>query len=291
MTGSSVRGWRLAAVSLVLVAGTWLAGCVSSPATGTPSVGAAGAGGNSSEGSPSTGSVPTPTAAEANATDRRARVRLELAALYFSRGQNNTALDELKLALAANPDLPEAHGLRGLIHASLGEPVVAEQAFKRALELSPRDGDTMHNYAWFLCQQRRYDEAEATFLAATALPNYGEVQRTLLARGVCHARAGRWAEAERALSRSYELDPANPFTAYNLSDVLLRRGELERARFYVRRINQVPETVTAQSLWLAARIERRMGNMDGVQDFGRQLRERFPQSPETLQFERGRFED
>jgi type IV pilus assembly protein PilF len=218
-------------------------------------------------------------------------VRLELAALYFSRGQSNTALDELKLALAANPDMPEAYGLSGLIHASLGDAVTAEQSFKRALELNPRDGDTLHNYGWFLCQQRRYAEADATFQRATVLPNYGEVQRTLLARGVCQARDGRWADAERTLSRSYELDPSNPVTAYNLSDVLLRRGELERARFYVRRINQLPEAVTAQSLWLAARIERRIGNAEGVQDFGRQLRDRFPQSPEALQYERGRFDD
>lgn len=279
--------WRASGHVLALAVAAWLVAC----AAPTTASSGAGAGGSSSEGNPIAGNTTPPTAAEANATDRRARVRLELAALYFGRGQSNTALDELKLALAANPDLPEAHGLRGLIYASLGEPVVAEEAFKRAIELNPRDGDNLHNYGWFLCQQRRYDEAEATFLRATALPNYGEVQRTLLTRGVCQARAGRWLEAERTLSRSYELDPANPVTAYNLSDVLLRRGELERARFYVRRINQVPEAVTAQSLWLAARIERRMGNMDGLQDFGRQLRERFPQSPETLQFERGRFED
>ncbi|MBL8346748.1 MAG: type IV pilus biogenesis/stability protein PilW [Rubrivivax sp.] len=282
---------RATALALSLVAVAWLAGCVSQPAGGANTTGGAGTSTTSSEGGATTGNTTPPTAAEAGATDRRARVRLELAALHFGRGQYNTALDELKLALAANPDMPEAHGLRALIYASLGEPAVAEEAFKRALELNPRDADTMHNYAWFLCQQRRYDDAEATFLRTTALPNYGEVQRTLLARGVCQARAGRWVEAERTLSRSYELDPSNPVTAYNLSDVLLRRGELERARFYVRRINQVPEAVTAQSLWLAARIERRMGNMEGLQDFGRQLRERFPQSPEMLQFERGRFED
>ncbi|MCW5633825.1 MAG: type IV pilus biogenesis/stability protein PilW [Rubrivivax sp.] len=242
------------------------------------------------DGSPSGAATGSPPADAASA-ERRARVRLELAALYFSRGQSNTALDELKLAMAANPDLPEAHNLRGLIYASLGELAVAEQSFKRAVELSPRDGDTLHNYGWFLCQQRRYDEAEAVFQRAIALPSHGEAQRTMLARGVCEARAGRWAEAERTLSRAYELDPSSPVTAYNLSEVLLRRGELERARFYVRRINQVPEAVTSQSLWLAARIERRLGNLDGVRDFGRQLRERFPQSPETLQFERGRFDD
>ncbi|MBL8326629.1 MAG: type IV pilus biogenesis/stability protein PilW [Rubrivivax sp.] len=242
-----------------------------------------------SEGGPPPASAPNP--GDAATADRRARVRLELASLYFSRGQHSTALEEVKLALAANPDLPEAHGLRGLILATQGDPVGAEQALKRAQELKPRDGDALHNYAWFLCQQRRYAEADAAFERAVTMPNYAEVTRTLLARGVCQARDGRWADAERTLSRAYELDPANPTTAYNLSDVLLRRGELERARFYVRRINQVPEAVSAQSLWLAARIERRLGNIDGVQNFGRQLRERFPQSPESLQFERGRFDD
>jgi len=285
MTSSSITFPRAVAALCLAAAFVLLAGCAAPAGGGAAPAGPAGEGGAPS------GAAQPQAAGDAASSERRARVRLELAALYFGRGQTNTALDELKLALAANPDLPEAHGLRGLIYASLGDPVVAEQAFRRAIELSERDGDTMHNFAWFLCQQRRYDEAEAMFARATALPNYGEVQRTLLARGVCQARAGRWADAERTLSRSYELDPSNPATAYNLSDVLLHRGELDRARFYVRRINQVPEAVTAQSLWLAARIERRLGNMEGVQDFGRQLRERFPQSPEALQFERGRFDN
>jgi type IV pilus assembly protein PilF len=223
--------------------------------------------------------------------ERRARLRLELAGLYFSRGQTSTALDEVKQAIAAKPDMPEAYSLRGLILASMGDLQGAEESFRRALQLNPRDADAMHNYGWFLCQQRRYDDAELQFRNAMAQPQYGETVRTLLAQGVCQARAGRWAEAERTLSRSYELDPANPVTAYNLAEVLMRRGELERARFYVRRINAVPEYVSAQSLWLAARIERRLGNTEAVADLGRQLRDRYPQSTETLQFERGRFDE
>ncbi len=223
--------------------------------------------------------------------ERRARARLELAGLYFGRGQFPVALDEIKSALVAKPDLVEAYSLRGLIYASLGDPVLAEESFQRALQLGPRDADTMHNYGWFLCQQRRYADAEAQFNNAVAQPQYRDLVRTLLAQGVCQARAGRWADAERTLSRSYELDPSSPVTAYNLGDVLMHRGELERARFYVGRINAVPEFSTAQSLWLAARIERRLGNVSAVQDFGRQLRERFPQSSETLQFERGLFDE
>jgi type IV pilus assembly protein PilF len=218
-------------------------------------------------------------------------VRLELAGLYFGRGQSSIALDELKLALAIKPDLPEAFSLRGLIQASMGELGPADESFQRALQLAPRDGNTMHNYGWFLCQQRRYPEADVQFSNATSQPQYQDVVRTLLAQGVCQARAGRWPEAERTLSRSYELDPSNPATAYNLSDVLLRKGDYERARFYIGRINGISEATTAQSLWLAARIERKLGNGQALQNIGRQLRDRFPASSEAMQFERGQFDE
>ena len=222
---------------------------------------------------------------------RIASARLELAGLYLSRGQPSVALDEVRKALAAKPDMPEAYNLFGLIYGAMGDGPQAEASFQRALQLAPQDGDTMHNYGWYLCQQRRWAEADVQFSAALAQPQYREPMRTLLAQGVCQARAGRWQDAERTLARSFELDPSNPVTAYNLSDVLLRRGELERARFYISRINTRPDLVSAQSLWLAARIERRMGNVQGVQDFGRKLQERFPESSEAALFDRGRFDE
>ena len=235
--------------------------------------------------------LPARAGTEPGDPDRRAQVRMELAGLYLGRGQASTALDEVNAALAAKPDLPEAYNLRGLIHASLGDSQRADADFQRGLRLNPRDGNAMHNYGWFLCQQQRFGDADAQFERALLQPQYREVTRTLLAQGVCQARAGLWAQAERTLSRGYELDPANPVIAYNLSEVLLHRGELERARFYVQRINAQPDQSSAQSLWLAARVERRMGNMEAVQSYGRQLQERFPQSTETLRFERGRFDD
>lgn len=230
------------------------------------------------------------TESDQSDAEKRARVRLELAGLYFGRGQAATALDEIKRALAAKPDLPEAYSLRGLVYGSMGENTLAEESFQRALQLAPRDGDTMHNFGWFLCQQRRWADADGQFTKALAQTNYREPVRTLLAQGVCHARAGRWPEAERTLARAYELDPGNPFTAYNLSDVLLQRGELERARFYIARVNASPDLATAQSLWLALRIERRLGDVARMQELARQLRERFAQSNEVMLLEQGRFE-
>ena len=231
------------------------------------------------------------TASDQTDTARRAQLRMELASGYFARGQATTALDEVKQALALDPNLAQAYNLRGLIYAGMGEERLADESFRHALQLNGRDADTLHNYGWFLCQQRHYAEAAPLFAQALAAPQYRDAQRTLLAQGVCQARAGSNAEAERSLMRAYELDPTNPVVAVNLSEVLLRRGEYERARFYVRRVNGNADFVSAQTLWLAARIERRLGNAQGLREFGTQLRNRFPQSPEALAYENGRFDE
>lgn len=230
-------------------------------------------------------------AADKGDPERRAKVRLELASAYLSRGQFDTALEEARQALAAKPDWPDAYSLLALIYASQGDNRQAEQSFQRALQLSPQDGNLMHNYGWYLCQQRRFADADRQFQSALAQPQYRDLARTLMAAGVCQARDNRMAEAERSLARAFELEPANPAVAYNLSDLLYRRGDYERARFYVSRVNAVPDYTNAQSLWLAARIEKRAGNASGLEDAARKLRDRFPQSPETALLDQGKFDE
>lgn len=231
------------------------------------------------------------TATDPTDVEKRAAVRLELAGGYFSRGQFQTALDEIKLALAAKPDMGAAYNMRGLVYAAMGEDRLAEDSFERAMSLNPRDADAMHNRAWFKCQRGQYDDADRLFEQAMATPQYRELARSLMAQGICNARAGRMVPAEQKLLRAYEVDPTNPTTAYNLADVLFRRNELERARFYVRRVNDRDELSNAQTLWLAARIENRAGNRNATEIFGRQLRARFPQSPEAQAYDSGRFNE
>ena len=231
------------------------------------------------------------TASDESDVQRRARIRMELAANYFAQGQMTTALDEVKQALVAVPDLVEAYNLRGLIYAALGDDKLAEESFRRALQINPQDGDSLHNFGFFACERKRYAEADELFTRAIAVPGYRSVSRSLLLQGVCQARAGDLALAEKTLTRAYELDAGNPAIGMNLSDVLYRRGEYERARFYVRRVNASADFRNAESLWLAARIERKLGNDSGVRDLAAQLRDRYPSSREAEALERGRFDD
>jgi type IV pilus assembly protein PilF len=73
--------------------------------------------------------------------------------------------------------------------------------------------------------------------------------------------------------------------------VLFRNRELERARFYVKRVNEQPEQVNAQSLWLQLRIERKLGNANMVDELSTKLRRRYPQAPETQSLDAGRYDE
>ena len=221
---------------------------------------------------------------------KRARIRLELAAGYFSNGQTNVALDELKQSIAADPTLFEAHNLRGLIYMRLNDVPLAEESFKRALSLNPKAATVQHNYGWLLCQQSRMNESYQQFNSALANPVYAERAKTLMALGLCQKQGGLKVEAENSLLRSYELDPGNPITGFNLATLALQRKDYVRAQFYIRRINN-SELANAESLWLGIKIERQMGNRDGMAQLGGQLKKRFPQAPELTAYERGAFDE
>lgn len=231
------------------------------------------------------------TASDETEGTRRSRARLELASAYFGEGQLETALDEVKQAIAADANSGPAFNLRGLIYSRLGDDRLAEESFRRALQIDGNDADALHNYAWFQCQRQRYAEAGALFGQALQVPRYRGVSRSLLAMGVCEARGGNLDAAERTLLKSLEADATNPSTALNLAEVLYRRADYERARFYVRRVNNQAEQANAQSLWLALRIEQRLDNRAGVEEIGARMRQRFPKAPETGLYERRAFDE
>ena len=229
---------------------------------------------------------------ESDETDlrRRARLRVELAAGYFEQGQTKVALDEIKQALTTDPSFGDAYNLRGLVYMRLNDIALAEDSFRRALTLNPRDASVAHNYGWLLCQQARYDESFRQFSQAVANPTYTGKAKTLMALGVCQINAQRPSEAEQSLRQSYELDAGNPVTGYNLAKLLYARGDFASTQFYIRRLNN-SELANAQTLWLGIKTERQLNNPVAAAQLADQLRKRFAQSAEFSAYERGQFNE
>jgi type IV pilus assembly protein PilF len=230
------------------------------------------------------------TSSDESLARKRARIRLELAVGYYNDGKTTIALDELKQSIIADPSLLEAHNLRGLIYMRLNDVGLAEESFRKALQIDPQAASVAHNYGWLLCQQGRMPEAVRLFQAAIANPGYVDKAKSLMALGVCQSQAGQTLEAEASLQKAFELDATNPVIGYNLALMLYKRGEFTRALFYVRRINN-GEFANAESLWLGIRIERKLGNTEAASQLGLQLKKRFPQSNEASLYDRAAFND
>ena len=221
---------------------------------------------------------------------KRARIRLELASGYFEAGQTTVALDEIKQSLAADPSFGAAFVLRGLVYMRLNDLPLAEDSFRRALQINARDADALHNYGWLVCNQKRYREAIQMFDGALSNPTYGGRAKTLMLKATCQLRMGDPGEAEASFARAYELDPANPYVGYNLANLEYQRGDLTRAQFVIRRLNN-SELANAETLWLGIKIERRLKNNDVVDQLAQQLSRRFPKSREWGSYQRGAFDE
>lgn len=219
----------------------------------------------------------------------RARVRTELAALYYQRGNMNVALEELRMAVAADPNYATAHGMFGLVYMDLKENQLAQTSFERALGLAPDDPDINHNFGWFLCQTNREAEALAYFQRALRNPLYATPARTYTAAGTCALRRGDLSGAEVFLQRALAIDPNQPAALLQLAQTRYRQLNYAEARRLLARHAKLVEP-TAESLWLALRVERRLGQRTTELSYANQLRRRFPASREAQALQRGHYE-
>ncbi|MFM1990295.1 MAG: hypothetical protein RJA99_3252 [Pseudomonadota bacterium] len=221
---------------------------------------------------------------------RRAAIRLELATGYYQQGNYTQALEELRSATATDPGYAQAYGLYGLVYMDMKDTARAEESFQRALRLAPEDSELLNNYGWFLCQTGRPRESIAQFQAALRNPLYATPARPMHNAGICSLRAGDLAGAEGWFDQSFRIDPRNPVAMYHLSEIYLKRGDIERARFHSQRLlSSFPPS--AETLWLGIRVDRRAGDRDSVASLSAQLRRQFPSSREANLLQRGAFGD
>ena len=231
-----------------------------------------------------------PTSSDQTDFQKRAQIRLQLAIGYFEQKQYPVALDEVKLALVADPNFVDAYSVRALIYMAMGETRLAEENFQTAMRLSPNNPDINNNYGWYLCQNDRVAQSIAYFDAALKNRSYQSPGKALNNAGMCSLKLGDLAAAERYLTQAFQLDPGNPSTNVNLAKTYYQKGDYTRARFYVGRATK-DEAVSAETLWLAIRVEHKLGEKAVEASLATQLRRRHPNSAEYAALQRGAFDE
>ncbi len=228
--------------------------------------------------------------AEADSDSRqRARAFTDLANAYYARAQYKIALDELRKAIVADNRFGPAYDAYGQIYMELAEDKLAEENFRRAIELDQGNSVARTHLGWFLCARGRHDEGMQQFSAALRNPLYAQPEVTMANAGQCAEMKGDLALAEANFLKSLKLQPDNPGTLVKLAGLHFRQGRLPEAqRLLARQAELAPPT--AESLWLGVRLERKLGDRAQEAAYGLQLRKRFPDSNEARLLLTGQYE-
>lgn len=221
----------------------------------------------------------------------RARIHTELGAAYFQGGNMSTALDELRIAIDADPKFVQAYSIRGLVYAELKEYAKAEEDFRRALNIAPNDPEVNNNYGWYLCDTGKPRESIAYFLNALKDPLYVTPDRAYTNAGACALKAGDLEGAQKYLLQAISMSrDSAPVARVQLAKLFYQRGIFDESRIYLMEAMKAMEQPPPDALWLGLRLERRLGNKAAESSYAAQLRSRYPTSPEYQSFLRGEFE-
>jgi len=157
----------------------------------------------------------------------RAEWLVALAELLQRAGRQQEALDRLKQAIQARPDLAEAHGALGLAMEREGRLAEAEACYHKALELNPDLVQALNNLGHVLNGQRRWDEAIKVLERAVELhPNLAQAYNNL---GDAFRGQNRSDAAIACYRQALQLNPNLQGAWDSLGSILLSRRELPAA--------------------------------------------------------------
>lgn len=266
-------GWRLTLPLLMMLAALPLAASLLTGCAQMPSV-----------------SRDTPVVAEQADLQRRTEIRMALAAAYYDEAQYASALQEAERALQISPQRADLHGMRALILMQMGQTPEAEQSLRQALRLDSASPDLQNNAGWFYCQTGRAAMAMPYFERAIASRLYATPAKALLNAGLCSLRSGDNERAEHYLLRAVESEPRSAIAHANLARIFYKRADYRHAQQHIL-LAVNGESMAADHLLMAIRIEKKLGDRNAEQSLASQLRRLYPDSPQLVAYLRGESDE
>lgn len=219
-----------------------------------------------------------------------AQVNVQLGVGYMQRGDYELALEKFQKAIRLDSRLPDAHTGIAVLYEQIGREELALQHYRKAVELKPDNGNVHNNLGTFLCKQGEYEQAEKHFLKALDDPFYRTPEAAYTNAGTCAMRIPAPERAEDYLRAALEENPDYADALYRLAEIMFERGDYMKARAFVERYMGTGR-VTADVLYLAMRVENRLGDRRAEARYASQLADRFPDSPEARRLAEQREDD
>lgn len=224
-----------------------------------------------------------------NSERQRAKVHTELGRLYLMEGQFEVALDEARISIEADSGYAPAHNLVGLVYMTLRKSDLAQESFRRALDLAPGDPEINNDYGWFLCQTGKPKDSIIYFRKAINNRLFTSPGKALTNAGLCSLMASDDRQAEDYLFQALRLDRENAAALFWLADLAYRDKRYPEALQRIKGLHALGEP-SAASAWLGLRIDRKLGDREGEARYMGIMRRKYRETPEFQKMTRGEFD-
>ncbi|MDQ2971441.1 MAG: type IV pilus biogenesis/stability protein PilW [Rhodanobacteraceae bacterium] len=209
-----------------------------------------------------------------------AQIHTQLGAQLMERGELKDADEKFKMAIQFDDSYEPAHTMLAILDERIKQPQLAEQQYRRALAIDPKNGDTNNNLGYFLCHHGRGNEGMQYLQRALSDPFYKTPATADTNAGACLISMGNNAAAEPYLQKALHADPDYPDGLYQMAQLLYAKNDAFRARAFLQRF-EAQGTATPDALLLGYRIESRLGDADAARNYANRLRDQFPDSEQT----------
>lgn len=223
-----------------------------------------------------------------NTTPEKAlRSHVDAAYDYLRRGDFENARRHLQNAEAINDRDASLHNAMAYSYELSGDVDLADQSYRKAINLDSSLTSARNNYGVFLFKQERYKEAREQFkkvVEDTLYPRRGGAFNSL---GVCEVRLENYDGAKIAFERALDLDRLNRAPLLELASVGVKQNDFEYAKKKYDTYKLVAEP-SAKSLLVGAKIAGHYKMKDDLASIEIALKNLFPNSVEYQEF-RKRF--
>jgi type IV pilus assembly protein PilF len=215
-----------------------------------------------------------------------AATNMQLAIEYLKLGKLAASRDFMELALSEDPGNADVQMTAGLVYERINDMPKAERAYATGYKLGKGDPNIQNTYAGFLCRTGKSVAGEKLFTEVAGSPLYQTPEIALINAGVCARGTGDLVDAERYFNRALAIRPNLPEAQLQLGNIAFDRGDAGQARDIVQRYLAV-NVPTPEVLWLAFRIERKLGDNVAAAAFARRVQTEFPNSQQAQMMRSG----
>jgi type IV pilus assembly protein PilF len=212
-----------------------------------------------------------------NRMNTAALLNAQLAIAYLKQGDVGLAQKKIDKALGQNAHESLVQLGAGLVYERLEQTDKAGRFYETALRLDPHNPDMQNTYGGFQCRHGHAAEGQKLFEQAAKNPAFQTPEVAYTNAGVCARDAKDLPRAEAFFRQALLMKADFPDALLQLADVTFTRGQGLQARALVERYLRA-SPATPETLLLAWRIERSLGDVAMAAKYEAQLRHDFPES-------------